>query len=103
MSIHVRDVLQGRFDPKKSLPMTKWISEIARLTAERKLIEADYYKLRDEYKKRSKSENHLQHCASGTTEDTAAKGAWDGNLIKFVAGVNAPGHPTYLQCKWYQV
>ena len=50
MPIHVRDVLQWRLDPKKSLPVTKWISEIAKLTAERELIEADYYKLRDEVK-----------------------------------------------------
>jgi len=47
---YLRDVLQGRFDPKKSPPVTMWKAEIAKLTAERKLIEADYYKLRDEVK-----------------------------------------------------
>ena len=47
---YLRDVLQGRFDPKKSPPVTMWNAEIAKLTAERKLIEADYYKLRDEVK-----------------------------------------------------
>ena len=47
---YFRDVLQGRFDPKKMPPVTKWKSEIVKLTAERKQIEADYYKLRDEVK-----------------------------------------------------
>ncbi|MCL2121081.1 MAG: hypothetical protein FWH28_02395 [Clostridiales bacterium] len=47
---YLRDVLHGRFDPKKMPPVTKWKSEIVNLTAERKLIEADYYKLRNEVK-----------------------------------------------------
>jgi len=47
---YLRDVLQGRFDTKKLPLVTKWKSEIVKLTAERKLIEADYYKLRDEVK-----------------------------------------------------
>ena len=43
-------VLQKHFDPKKSPPISMWQAEIAKLTAERKLIESDYYKLRDEVK-----------------------------------------------------
>ena len=30
---YLRDVLKGRFDPKKSPPVTMWKAEIAKLTA----------------------------------------------------------------------
>ena len=47
---YLRDVLQARFDSKKSPPISKWKAEIEKLTAERKRLEMDYYKLRDEVK-----------------------------------------------------
>ena len=47
---YLRDVLQGRFDPKKSPPVSKWQAEIGKLNAERERLESDYYKLREEVK-----------------------------------------------------
>jgi DNA repair exonuclease SbcCD ATPase subunit len=47
---YLKGVLQKHYDPKKLPPISKWQAEIAKLTAERKRIEADYYKLRDEVK-----------------------------------------------------
>ena len=46
--LYLKDVLHAHFDPKKTPPITKWKSEISKLTAERKRIEADYYKLKNE-------------------------------------------------------
>ena len=45
---YLRDVLQGRFDPKKSPPVSMWQAEKTKLTAERKLVEADYGKLKND-------------------------------------------------------
>ena len=47
---YLKDVLQGRFDPKKLPPVTKWKAEIEKLTAERKRLDYDYSILRNEVK-----------------------------------------------------
>ena len=45
---HLRDVLQGRFDPKKLPPITKWREEHARLIADKQSLTRDYYALKNE-------------------------------------------------------
>jgi RNA polymerase-interacting CarD/CdnL/TRCF family regulator len=47
---YLKGVLQEHFDPKKLPPVTKWNAERGKLTAERKMLDADYYKLKDEVK-----------------------------------------------------
>ena len=47
---YLRDVLQERFDPKKSPPIKMWQSEIQKLTAERGKLNQRYYALREEVK-----------------------------------------------------
>jgi hypothetical protein len=47
---YLKGVLQEHFDPKKQPPIKKWQTELTKLTTERKLIDSDFYKLRDEVK-----------------------------------------------------
>jgi hypothetical protein len=44
---YLRDVLQGRFDPKK-LPITMWQQELGGKRSEVKVLTAEYDKLKDE-------------------------------------------------------
>jgi len=45
---YLRDVLQDRFDPKKSPPITKWREELAAKTSESAALYQEYKTLRDE-------------------------------------------------------
>ena len=45
---YLRDVLQGRFDPKKLPPITKWREELADKTAESAALYQEYKTLKDE-------------------------------------------------------
>ena len=45
---YLRDVLQGRFDPKKLPPITKWKAERAKLIANRQSLTHDYHALKNE-------------------------------------------------------
>ena len=45
---YLRDVLQGRFDPKKLPPVAKWTAEREQLTAEKKRLNRDYVSLKAE-------------------------------------------------------
>ena len=47
---YLRDVLQDRFDPKKSPPITKWKAEHDKLTLERRKLNQQYVSLKDEVK-----------------------------------------------------
>jgi uncharacterized phage infection (PIP) family protein YhgE len=47
---YLRNVLQGRFDPAKLPPITKWKEERTTKSTEQKTLYADYYRLRDEVK-----------------------------------------------------
>jgi hypothetical protein len=44
---YLKDVLQERFDPKKLPPITKWKKERDAKTAEKKVLEQDYKRLKD--------------------------------------------------------
>ena len=48
---YLREVLQGRFDPKKLPPITAWTEERGKLNAEQKQLSREYHKLKDEVKK----------------------------------------------------
>jgi ATP-dependent exoDNAse (exonuclease V) alpha subunit len=47
---YLKDVLQERFNPKKSPPVSKWKAEQQEKTAERDKLYSVYYKLKDEVK-----------------------------------------------------
>ena len=74
---HLRDVLQGRFDPKKLPPISKWQAEKTKLTAERKLIEADYSKLRDEVKEAEQIRSSIYSVVRAEQQRTQPQRAQD--------------------------
>jgi hypothetical protein len=45
---YLKDVLQGRFDPKKLPPITKWQDERTAKTAEKQKLNGEYHALKDE-------------------------------------------------------
>ena len=48
---YLRDVLQARFDPKKSPPINKWRKELAAKTAEQETLYREYLSLKAETQK----------------------------------------------------
>jgi hypothetical protein len=47
---YLKDVLQGRLDPKKLPPITKWKTERKKLIAEKSSLYQEYYRLKEEVK-----------------------------------------------------
>jgi len=45
---YLKDVLQGRFDPKKLPPITKWKTEQAELLSQKSALNGKYQKLKDD-------------------------------------------------------
>jgi hypothetical protein len=45
---YLKNVLQGRFDPKKLPPITKWQEERTAKTAEKQKLNGEYHSLKDE-------------------------------------------------------
>ena len=57
---YLRDLLQSRFNPKKSPPITKWQEELTAKTAESAALYRDYKKLKDETAKVEKIQRSIK-------------------------------------------
>ena len=57
---YIKDVMQGRYDPKKLPPITKWKAEFKTLSADKDLIYREYYSLKDEVKEVEKVRRQVE-------------------------------------------
>ncbi|MCL2856565.1 MAG: hypothetical protein FWE19_02415 [Oscillospiraceae bacterium] len=62
---YLRDVLQGRFDPKKLPPITKWKEKRARLIADKQSLTRDYHALKNEVAEAEKIRHGVYDIMSG--------------------------------------
>ena len=79
---YLRDVLQGRFDPKKLPPIIMWQQELASKQSEVKALTAEYDKLKAETAKVEKIKKgvaEIMESETGTPERNPMR-AWSYNL-----------------------
>jgi hypothetical protein len=71
---YLRDVLQGRFDPKKLPPITKWREELTTKTAEKEKLYQEYSILKEETAKVEKIKRSIAEILhSETPEQTTER------------------------------
>ena len=71
---YLRDVLQGRFDPKKLPPITKWRGELAAKSTEKETLYTKYYALKDETAKVEKIQRSVAEIMRAERQPTRAQG-----------------------------
>ena len=71
---YLRDVLQGRFDPKKLPPITRWRDELVAKSAEKETLYTEYYALKDETAKVEKIQRSVTKIMRAERQPTRAQG-----------------------------
>jgi hypothetical protein len=77
---YLRDVLQGRFDPSRLPPMTKWKEEREAKTAERDALYAQYDSLKAETQKVEQIKRGIDEILRGETAERTARKTQDQEL-----------------------